>query len=76
MMGVRAQQEEKTRRSLVGAAFNQFSAERSSTSPNLREVVREVGIASTSFYRRFRDVDELGLTMVDEGGLTLRQLMC
>ncbi len=29
----------------------------------------------TSFYRHFRDVDELGLTMVDESGLMLRQLM-
>lgn len=26
-------------------------------------------------YRHFRDVDELGLTMVDESGLMLRQLM-
>jgi len=26
-------------------------------------------------YRHFRDMDELGLTMVDEAGLTLRQLM-
>lgn len=29
----------------------------------------------TSFYRHFKDVDELGLTMVDESGLMLRQLM-
>ncbi|MFO5514479.1 HTH-type transcriptional repressor FabR, partial [Klebsiella pneumoniae] len=38
-------------------------------------VAREAGIAPTSFYRHFRDVDELGLTMVDESGLMLRQLM-
>ena len=41
----------------------------------MREVAREAGIAPTSFYRHFRDMDELGLTMVDEGGLLLRQLM-
>lgn len=35
----------------------------------------EAGIAPTSFYRHFKDMDELGLTMVDEGGLLLRQLM-
>ncbi|MDT1817911.1 TetR family transcriptional regulator, partial [Acinetobacter baumannii] len=49
--------------------------ERSFASLSLREVAREAGIAPTSFYRHFRDVDELGLTMVDESGLMLRQLM-
>ncbi|SPP32612.1 HTH-type transcriptional repressor FabR [Arsenophonus endosymbiont of Aleurodicus floccissimus] len=73
--GVRAKQKEKTRRSLIEAAFSQLSAERSFTSLSLREVAREAGIAPTSFYRHFRDVDELGLTMVDESGLMLRQLM-
>ncbi|WP_298440602.1 HTH-type transcriptional repressor FabR [uncultured Ferrimonas sp.] len=74
-MGIRAQQKEKTRRALVDAAFNQLSAERSFSSLSLREVAREAGIAPTSFYRHFKDMEELGLTMVDEGGLTLRQLM-
>lgn len=73
--GVRAKQKEKTRHSLIEAAFSQLSAERSFTSLSLREVAREAGIAPTSFYRHFRDVDELGLTMVDESGLMLRQLM-
>ncbi len=74
-MGIRAQQKEKTRRALVDAAFNQLSAERSFSSLSLREVAREAGIAPTSFYRHFKDMEELGLNMVDEGGLTLRQLM-
>ncbi|MCK8282620.1 TetR family transcriptional regulator, partial [Erwinia amylovora] len=51
------------------AAFSQLSAERSFASLSLREVSREAGIAPNSFYRHFRDVDELGLTMVDECGL-------
>lgn len=74
-MGVRAQQKQRTRISLIQAAFNQLSAERSFASLSLREVAREAGIAPTSFYRHFRDMDELGLTMVDESGLMLRQLM-
>lgn len=73
--GIRAKQKEKTRLSLIEAAFSQLSAERSFTSLSLREVAREAGIAPTSFYRHFRDVDELGLTMVDESGLMLRKLM-
>ncbi|WP_392551796.1 HTH-type transcriptional repressor FabR [Orbus wheelerorum] len=73
--GVRAIQKERTRRSLIDAAFNQLNAEQGFASLSLREVAREAGIAPTSFYRHFRDMDELGLAMVDESGLTLRQLM-
>ena len=75
MAGVRAIQKEKTRRALIDAAFNQLSAEKSFSNLSLREVAREAGIAPTSFYRHFSDMDELGLEMVDEAGLTLRQLM-
>lgn len=75
MVGIRAIQKEKTRRALINAAFNQLSAEKSFSNLSLREVAREAGIAATSFYRHFRDMDELGLTMVDEAGLMLRQLM-
>ena len=75
IMGVRAEQKERTRRALIDAAFSQLSVERSFSSLTLREVAREAGIAPTSFYRHFRDMDELGLTMVDESGLMLRQLM-
>ena len=75
MVGIRAQQKEKTRRALIDAAFNQLTAEKSFSNLSLREVSREAGIAPTSFYRHFRDMNELGLTMVDEAGLTLRQLM-
>lgn len=75
MAGVRAVQKEKTRRALIDAAFNQLSAEKSFSNLSLREVAREAGIAPASFYRHFKDMDELGLTMVDEAGLILRQLM-
>jgi len=75
MTGIRAQQKEKTRRLLIEAALGQLSAERSFSSLSLREVAKEAGLAPTSFYRHFSDMDELGLTLVDEAGLTLRQLM-
>ncbi|SFD63859.1 HTH-type transcriptional repressor FabR [Pseudoalteromonas denitrificans] len=75
MAGVRAKQKERTRLALIEAAFNQLSAEHSLSNLSLREVSREAGIAPTSFYRHFKDMNELGLTLVDEAGLTLRQLM-
>jgi AcrR family transcriptional regulator len=75
MSGIRAQQKEKTRRQLIDAALSQLSSERSFSSLSLREVAKEAGLAPTSFYRHFSDMNELGLTLVDEAGLTLRQLM-
>ena len=69
------QQKLKTRRAIIDAAFGLLDEQHSFSSMSLREVARAAGIAPTSFYRHFKDVDELGLTLVDEAGLTLRQLM-
>ena len=71
----RQEQKRRTRQAIINAAFNMLSEERSLASISLREVTREAGIAPTSFYRHFTDMDELGLTLVDESGLALRQLM-
>ncbi len=59
----------------MDAALKQLSAERGFASLSLREVAREAGIAPTSFYRHFNELEELGLALVDEAGVTLRQLM-
>ena len=75
MSQVRRLQKQQTRRAILDAALMQLSPERSFVSLSLREVAREAGIAPTSFYRHFRDMDELGLALVEEGGLALRQLM-
>jgi len=68
-------QKQKTRRAIIDAAYHLLDSQRSLSSISLREVAREAGIAPTSFYRHFKDIDELGLTLVDESGLALRQLM-
>jgi len=74
-MAVRAQQKERTRRALIDAALGQISAERGFTNLSLREVAREAGIAPTSFYRHFPDLEALGLALVDEAGTELRRRM-
>lgn len=71
----RQQQKLQTRLRIVSAAFALLDDNRSFTSISLREVARAANIAPTSFYRHFSDINELGLTLVDEAGLTLRQLM-
>ena len=71
----RQEQKLKTRQNIINAAFGLLDAQRSLSAISLREVSRAAGIAPTSFYRHFKDIDELGLTLVDEAGLALRQLM-
>ncbi|MGJ8663797.1 MAG: HTH-type transcriptional repressor FabR [Marinicella sp.] len=75
MSNSRSQQKERTRRAIIDAAIGQLGESKSFASLSLREVAREAGIAPTSFYRHFKDMEELGLTLVDESGLTLRQVM-
>jgi AcrR family transcriptional regulator len=70
----RSEQKLKTRRALIEAALK-ISAQRGFSALSLRELTREAGIAPTAFYRHFRDMDELGLVLIDEVGLGLRQLM-
>lgn len=71
----RQQQKLETRQRIIAAAFALLDDNKSFTSISLREVAREANIAPTSFYRHFTDINELGLTLVDESGLALRQLM-
>jgi AcrR family transcriptional regulator len=73
-MATRAEQKLTTRRALLDAALR-LSADRGFSSLSLRAVAREAGIAPTSFYRHFKDLDDLGLALVDEVGMSLRQLV-
>jgi len=73
-MVTRAEQKQRTRRSLIEAAL-QLSSDHGFAGLSLRQVTREAGIAPNSFYRHFRDMDELGLALIDEVGMALRQFM-
>lgn len=73
-MPSRAEQKQATRRSIIEASLA-LSADRGFSSLSLRGVAKEAGIAPTSFYRHFANMDELGLALVDEVGMSLRQLV-
>lgn len=64
-LGIRQAQKQKTRQALLDAAL-QLLAEQSLSSLGLREVTRAVGVAPTAFYRHFRDMGDLGVTLVEE----------
>lgn len=48
-LGIRAQQKEKTRRSLIDAAFSQLSADRSFSNLSLREVAEKRALRRPRF---------------------------
>lgn len=72
---IRGERKQRTRESLLDAALALMNQGRSFTSLGLREITREAGVVPTSFYRHFKDMDELGLALVEEGGMTLRRLL-
>ncbi|MDT8998485.1 HTH-type transcriptional repressor FabR [Paucibacter sp. APW11] len=64
-----------SREDIVRAALNLLGPHRSVSTLSLREVAREAGIAPNSFYRQFRDMDELAVTLIDMAGESLREII-
>jgi AcrR family transcriptional regulator len=73
-MDMKTDQKEETRRKLIDAALA-LSAQKGFSSLSLREVSKEAGITPAAFYRHFHDMEELGLVLIDEVGLSLRQFL-
>jgi AcrR family transcriptional regulator len=71
----RQDRKQRTRDSLMDAALTLMSQGRGFGSLSLREITREAGVVPTAFYRHFRDMDELGLALVEGSGLTLRRML-
>ncbi|CBL45733.1 Transcriptional regulator [gamma proteobacterium HdN1] len=77
-MGVVVRRVEKkvhTRQALMLAALQLVEGGQHFSSLSIREITRQTGVVPTSFYRHFRDMDDLGLALVDELSMILRQLM-
>jgi len=73
--GTRIEQKERTRQRICEAALSLIGQGRSFTSLSLREITREAGIVPAAFYRHFSDMDQLGLALVEMGGVTLRLIL-
>lgn len=73
--GIRGERKERTRLRLIEAALALIGRGRGFSSLSLREISREAGVVPAAFYRHFRDLDELGLALVEMGGVTLRHLL-
>ncbi|KAA8731719.1 HTH-type transcriptional repressor FabR [Acinetobacter qingfengensis] len=64
-----------TQEELFQATLNLIGPEKSISSLSLREIAREAGIAPNSFYRHFKDIDELAIALINRAGLVLRQII-
>lgn len=73
-MQSRAEKKLETRRKLISAAL-ELSGTKGFTSVSLREVSANAGITPAAFYNHFDDMEDLGLYLLDEVALGLRQLL-
>ena len=64
-----------TREELFQATLNLIGPQKSIASLSLREIAREAGIAPNSFYRHFKDIDELAIALIDRSGWVLRRII-
>lgn len=64
-----------TKEELFQAALKLIGPQKSIASLSLREVAREAGIAPNSFYRHFKDIDELAIELIHRSGIVLRQIL-
>lgn len=64
-----------SRDDIIEAALKLVGPHRSVSTLSLREVAREAGIAPNSFYRQFRDMDELAVALIDLAGRSLRRII-
>lgn len=64
-----------TRADLINAALGLLGPHRSVSTLSLREIARAAQIAPNSFYRHFRDVDELAVTLIEQTGSSLRSII-
>lgn len=60
---------------IIAAALRLAGPNRSISALSLREITREAGIAPNSFYRHFRDTEELAVSVIELAGRTLRKVI-
>ncbi|MFI5531895.1 TetR family transcriptional regulator [Kitasatospora sp. NPDC051853] len=73
-LGPRQAQKQQTRRALLDAGLHLLEAQNLS-SLGVREVTREAGMSPAGFYRHFRDIPDLGVTLVEESLASLHTMV-
>jgi TetR/AcrR family transcriptional regulator, fatty acid biosynthesis regulator len=73
-MSIRADKKQQTRQRLISEALK-LSSTKGFATLSLREVSTSAGITPAAFYNHFDDMEELGLSLLDEVALSLRRLL-
>lgn len=73
--GARGRKVSISRDDILAAALKLLGPHRSVSTLSLREVAREAGVAPNSFYRHFRDMDELAIALIEMAGGSLRKII-
>lgn len=74
-MSYRDQQKRQTRQAFFQATLQLCAEGQAFSSISLRQIARAVGVVPTAFYRHFKDMDDLGRSLVkEELGTALAQL--
>jgi len=75
MTGIRTARKQLTRTKIISAALRLMSNVSLAASVSMREVAKEAGIAPTSFYRHFKDLNEVSLALVEQADELLKQIL-
>lgn len=73
-MTTRLEQKALTRRKLIDSALS-LSSKKGFAAISLREITHVTGVTPAAFYRHFKNMEELSLSLVDEIALSLRRLL-
>ncbi len=73
-MTIRSSMKQQNRRRLIDSAL-ELSAAKGFSTLSLREVTQAAGLSPAAFYGHFRDMEDLGLSLLDEVGLSLRRML-
>lgn len=73
-MSTRIDQKNQTRNRLIVVAL-ELASDKGYSSLSLREVAKAAGITPAAFYRHFRDMEDLGLSLLDQVGVSLRKFL-
>ena len=70
----RGERKERTRRAILDAALD-LCEDSSLVALSLRQVAKRVGIVPTAFYRHFDSIEDLGMVLVEESLVSLREML-
>ena len=74
-MSLREERKQQSHQAILDAALVLNSRGRTFSNISLRELSREVGLVPTAFYRHFKDMQQLGLELLDQVALHLKGVL-